>query len=39
MNSTLLVIYDFNFFKKFLNKTDGQSWTRKIIAALIMGKR
>ena len=26
MNSTLLVTYVFNIFKKILNKTDGQSW-------------
>mgnify|MGYP003702803697 CR=1 FL=1 len=26
------------FFKKFSNKTNGQSWTRKTMAALILGR-
>ncbi len=28
-----------NFFKKFSNKTNGKSWTRKTMAALILGRR
>lgn len=34
MNSTLHVIYVFNFFFIFLNKTDDQSCARKIMNAL-----
>ena len=39
MNSTLCVTYVFIVFKKNSNNTDDQSWARKIMAALKMGRR
>lgn len=40
MKSTLHVTYGFYFFKKKdLNKMDDQSWMRKTMAAVKMGRR
>ena len=39
MNNTLLATYVFNFLKKFSDKTNGQSWARKTMTALILRRR
>ena len=39
MNNTLCVTCVLKFLQKNSNKTDGQNWARKIMAALILGRR
>ena len=39
MNSTLCITYNFNFLKIFSIKTNHQSWARKLMVVLKMGRR